>query len=51
LFFLFFISRKEAQWSDRDTNPAAKLSTPNLSYLQKMQAQRDGVETEGMVNQ
>jgi hypothetical protein len=32
------VDRQEPQWSDRDTNPLTKLSTPNLSCLQ-MQAQ------------
>ena len=33
------VARQELQWIDRDTIPPTKLSTPNLSCLQEIQAQ------------
>jgi hypothetical protein len=32
-----YCSQVEPQWSNRDTNPPTKPSTPNLSCLQEMQ--------------
>jgi hypothetical protein len=39
-FYLTPEAMQEPHWNDRDNNPPTKLSTPNVSYLQEMQAQR-----------